>query len=36
MIYNISISDGNRDNLIHYILKNKEKNPNYKVIDVGG
>lgn len=36
MIYNIKISNGNRDELIQFILQNKEKNPNYKVIDVGG
>ena len=36
MIYNINISNSNRDNVINYILKNKENNPNYKVIDFGG
>ena len=36
MIYNINIGDGNRDTVIHSILKNKTENPNYKVIDVGG
>jgi hypothetical protein len=36
VLYNINLSNGNRDNVIHSILKNKTENPNYKVIDVRG
>ena len=36
MIYNITYSNGDRTDIINYILSNKKNNPNYKVIDVGG
>ena len=36
MIYNINYSNGDRTEIINYILSNKKNNSNYKVIDVGG
>ena len=36
MIYNIKYSNGDKTNIINYILSNKKNNANYKVIDVGG
>jgi hypothetical protein len=36
MIYNINYSNGDRTEIINYILSNKKNNSNYQVIDVGG
>lgn len=36
MLYNIKIGDGNRADVINYIHMQKQINPNYRVVDVGG
>ena len=36
MVYNQLLSNQKRDHVISYVKEQKSKNPNYKVIDIGG
>lgn len=36
MVYNQILSDQKRDHVISYVKEQKSKNPNYKVLDIGG